>query len=132
MAADPVSLRNDGKVFFDRKNYGYLPEASAPRSYFVTDLPSMADWTPNSGAGEEEWVNASLEFRTCIYRTKDIPNAGSPALPGVSAEGGGPIACFDWSHKQSFDPVRNAFKSHSGIDPACSSIPVREIGIAKN
>jgi hypothetical protein len=132
LASDPASVKKDGKIFFDPKHYGYLPEASDPRSYFVTDLPSLADWTPNSGAGEEEWVNASLEFQTCIYRTKDIPNVGNPAPPSASSESGGPLACFSWNHKQSFNPVKNMFEPHSGIDPACSAIPVREIGIAKN
>jgi hypothetical protein len=133
LAADAASVRRDGKIFFDAKNSGSLAESATPlRGYFVTDLPSLADWTPNAGAGDEEWVNASLEFRTCVYRTKDIPNEGTPLPPGTSPDAGGPITCFSWQHKQTFDPVKNSFGTHAGIDPACAAIPIRELGIAKN
>lgn len=127
LSRDQKSIANDEKVFFDARNYGFLPEAGKNQNrYFVTDLPSFADWNPDGGAGEEEWLNASLEFQTCIYKMKDIPTAGNPLPPGTSADAGGPIACFSWDHKQTFDPIAKTFQSHKGIDTACADIPQKK------
>jgi hypothetical protein len=123
LAADSGSLRSDSSVYFDPKNHGFLGDGkTGANRYFVTDIPTFADWNPDAGAGEEEWVNASLEFETCVYRVKDVPVAGNPRPPGTPESAGGPVACFSWDHKQVFDPASRSFKRGIGVDAACSSL----------
>lgn len=115
------ALAKDQKYFFNSKNYNYV--MNAPRGtlsqVFVTDLPSGSSYDPNGALGREEFTISSLEFKTCLYKTSDVPLMADPAWFDQPLSAGGPIQCFDWSDKISFNHERKEFERTETLDPTC-------------
>lgn len=66
-----------------------------------------------SNSSEDFARNHSLEYRTCLYRTKDIPAMSDGAnIPGA-------IGCFDWSSSYVYDHARKKYASPAGENPVC-------------
>jgi hypothetical protein len=85
----------------------------------VSDIPTMASLDPRKDADGTRWneaTNASLEFRTCLYRTADVPARSKPG----ETDFGKPIHCFDWDHSFVYDFKKRKFVQARGIDPFCS------------
>lgn len=125
---DAGSLMADYKYFNDPAQRRFLKDTEAPASaFFVGDVPEGGV----SVIDEERTVlsaeNSSLEFRTCVYRLKDVPATGDPAGEGVAPENGGPIQCFGWTSRYTFDPATRDFVTDkfSGVDPFCATAPTR-------
>src|SRR5690606_10249434 len=68
------------EIFFHSKYRGYIQDAPKDQKrIMMTDIPSGSDYAPNGALGKD-WISiSSLEFKTCLYKTKDIPMTGDPA-----------------------------------------------------
>jgi hypothetical protein len=78
---------------------------------FVRDLPgqSFAELKDN-------WAqNTSLEFKTCMYKTKDIPLRTTPENLNFAR----PITCFSWHSSYVFNHKTKKFGSSKEIHPYC-------------
>lgn len=63
--------------------------------------------------------NVSLEFKTCIYRAKDVPTTTSYNDLNFAA----PIKCFDWQSSYIYNHDLGIFESKKEIDPFCKQEP---------
>lgn len=96
----------------------YYFKAPPPHpSIFLTDLPGGASYYKSQTSGIESAKNSSLEFKACLYRTKDIPEVSDPK--GSNFESAEPLICENWEHKFVFDRTSKTFKSGGSIDPFC-------------
>lgn len=89
------------------KRYQYFVP-TIPR-LFITDRPSPAF---KMGAEAE---NISVRFRTCIYKSKDVP--GETTRDNVDFAT--PISCLPWSSSFIYDFTAGKFDSPTEIDPFC-------------
>lgn len=128
LRSDRASLMADYKYFNEPGARSFVKDAETPSSFaFAGDVPEGGV----SMINEERTIltanNPSLEFRTCVYRLKDVPTAGDPAGEGTAPENGGPLACFGWSSRYTFDPATKDFVTDrfQGIDPFCAQAPAR-------
>ncbi|OFZ18604.1 MAG: hypothetical protein A2X94_01550 [Bdellovibrionales bacterium GWB1_55_8] len=100
---------------FEKKTMRYYGQAKPinPRLY-VQDLPGTAFATGT--ANNESAKNISLEFRSCIYKAKDVPEISVPEnlLPEAK-----PVVCFDWRSSFIYDFERRLFTSQNGISESC-------------
>lgn len=115
-----ASILKDKETFFNKKHYSYVQDGELRgRQLMVTDLPTGSDYRPN-GALKKDWINvSSLELKTCLYHTKDIPSTGDPAGFDAPEIERGPIVCFDWSDKSEVDFENKRFKRTEKLDPFC-------------
>ena len=100
--------------FYNEKTEKYYGEEkpSYPELY-VTDIPSGA-FTGELGA-----VNASLEFKTCIYKTEDIPWG----IAEDNVDFATPIKCFLWQNIYIYNYAKKEFEMKSEIDSFCLQKP---------
>ncbi len=125
---DAASLLADRKYFDDPANRTFLKDVSTPTAVaFVGDLPDNGQSVINEDGTVLSATNASLDFRTCVYRLKDVPTTGDPAGEGVAPENGGPIHCFGWMSRYNFEPASKDFVTDEfkGVDPFCAQAPAR-------
>jgi hypothetical protein len=59
--------------------------------------------------------NNSLLFKTCIYKTKDIPRETTQDNVNFAK----PIYCFDWKSSLVYDHQKNRFERPEELDPFC-------------
>lgn len=79
-----------------------------PRLY-IFDRPSQAFYL--SG-----WAhNVSLQFRTCIYKSKDVPAKVSYDNVNFAV----PINCYEWNSSFVYNHATNEFESHPEVVSAC-------------
>ncbi len=98
----PGSFSTDTEVFYGQR------KPKTPKVYIV-DHPGQAFYW-------HEWAhNLSLQFRTCIYKTKDVPEY----VPHDDINFAQPINCYEWSSSFIYDHFANQFKNPSHIVPAC-------------
>jgi hypothetical protein len=127
---DAASLMADYKYFNDPAQRRFLKDTEAPASaFFVGDVPEGGVSTVNEERTVLSAENSSLEFRTCVYRLQDVPSSGDPAGEGVAPENGGPIQCFGWMSRYTFDPATRDFVTDkfAGVDPFCAQAPARVV-----
>lgn len=77
---------------------------------YIVDHPGSAFYINNRAK------NISLQFRTCIYRTKDVPKNVSYN----NAKFAKPIHCFEWRSSFVYNHYTEQFESPSYIVPACT------------
>src|SRR5690606_20835983 len=115
------------ETFFNRKNYVVNSIAKSKNEktnrLFITDLPSGTYYRANAALGKDWIALSSLEFKTCLYKTKDIPQTGEPASFNEPIENGGPIVCFDWSDKSSPNFEEKTIERTEELDPFCFTEP---------
>lgn len=128
LRSDRASLMSDYPLFNEPALRTFLKDLDKPSAVaYVTDVPEGGV----SSINEERTVLtasvSSLDFRTCVYRLKDVPASGDPAGEGVAPENGGPLHCFGWASRYAFDPAARDFVTdkHSGVDPYCAQAPAR-------
>lgn len=110
--------------FFYSKYRGYMMDAPASQKrIMMTDLPTGSDYRPNAYNNKDAITISSLEFKTCLYKTKDIPMTGSPASFNEPVENGGPIVCFDWSDKTKPNFAKKSLERTEKLDPFCFTEP---------
>jgi hypothetical protein len=78
---------------------------------FVTDLPGTAFATKTNAQ------NVSLEFRTCLFKTSDLPAATTP--DGTGIDDAKAIWCVSWDHKFVYDFKSQTMTKPSQIDSFC-------------
>lgn len=93
----------DGEVLY------YKEQPKKPYLY-TDDHPGTAFLQNNMAK------NISQEYRTCLYKTKDIPLRGSPKDLNFAK----PIQCFNWSSSFIYDYSKNEFSRPVGIDKHCT------------
>lgn len=86
-----------------------LNERPAHPELYVTDIPAGAFFVG------KEAKNVSLEFKSCIYKTEDIPTETVPN-DTTFAE---PLKCFDWSSSYIYNHKRKLYESKKEIDSYC-------------
>lgn len=77
---------------------------------YVTDHPGTAYFM--NGVAK----NISLEFRTCLYKTADVP--AKIKLDDIFSLGA-PVACFVWNSSWIYDHETSAYESKEEIAPIC-------------
>lgn len=77
---------------------------------YVRDMPSMGSYDDVLGAS-----NVSLQFKTCLYKTSDIPESTTPDDLRFAQ----PISCLEWSSSFVFNHDSKHFESPKDIDPFC-------------
>jgi hypothetical protein len=78
---------------------------------FVTDHPGVVSFSPDSGIAD----NISLQFRTCVYRTKDVPIF----VPAENINFAKALHCFDWVSSWIYDFNNKKYAHSSKIRPLC-------------
>jgi hypothetical protein len=72
---------------------------------------------PGTSFIQDGWAkNISLEYQTCLFRTKDIPEEGVPHNISFAQ----PIQCFEWRSSFIYDHFTGKIQSPEGIHPHCS------------
>lgn len=94
-----------------QKLYGEDPP-SVPRLYIRANVEPPAHVTESVGALAA--TNHSLEFRMCLYRTKDV--VGRTDKHAFIEN---PIDCFSWASSFVYDFKAKKFNSPQGIMPIC-------------
>ena len=90
----------------------YYAKAKPPHgTTFVTDLPASAF------AIATDAQNVSLDFRTCVYKTRDLPETTSP--DGANIDQTKAIWCVSWDHKYVYDFKTKTMAKPSQIDSFC-------------
>lgn len=124
---DPIYLSSDGQSAADRiakylwhelpwqwprtkvgVNRYKIPNPPMPRLH-VTDRPGPVF------RGEMFAYNSSLQFRTCVYRTKDIPSETTRD----NTKFADPITCLAWASSFLYNFDTGEFDSPEEIDPFC-------------
>ncbi len=101
---------NDNKKSFSKngEHYYFNETPSFPRLY-VSDYPALASAEPDYAK------NVSLAFKTCIYKSSDIPLVTTPEEIDFAT----PIHCFDWTSSYTYDFDKKAYNRSDKIDPFC-------------
>lgn len=116
LSDDYLFQRPTSRIFLEHANDSHA-------QVYVADLPSQAAFHSDEKYPVALISLPSLDFKTCIYDMKDIPTVGDPASPETPHALGGPLTCFNWSHKFEFDPKKLNFAevTHEGTDSFCTS-----------
>lgn len=97
-------IKNKKEVFYGQERPS-IPEL------FTTDLPGTA-----SILSEDDLAtNISLQFRVCLFKTRDIPFEVSPNQLHFAE----PLHCFDWASSYIYNDERQKFESQKELDPFC-------------
>jgi hypothetical protein len=128
LSSEVSSLRANLPFFDESSRRTFLKDAPGPTSVtFVTDLPDGGLSSISQDRKRFTAHNSSLEFETCVYRLRDVPTSGDPAGEDVSPGNGGPIQCFQWNSRYTYDAAARDFVTDrfSGVDPYCAQAPAR-------
>jgi len=124
--ADPVYSSEKGQSSRHFLSYwNVLRGSTAPetqRSYaqgpppfpelYIYDRPG----SPVGAAVKDGFAhNVSLQFRTCIYKTRDVP---TKTVSG-NIRFAEPISCYDWDSSFIYNRAAKKFERHAKISPAC-------------
>lgn len=123
---DPFFAGNSklGRVYFyrwnqvdgstDLKTEKYYGEETPvrPRLY-VKDIPGSSFFIDSVAK------NTSLEFKICLYKSKNIPAETTENNLDFAA----PIYCFYWTSSHIYSHEKNIFETRVGIDPFCEKCP---------
>lgn len=100
--------RVPGSIERDTREFYGVRKPPTPELY-VTDYPGTAF------LGGFAAKNISLEFKTCLYRTSDVPAETAPE----PAELPGALVCFSWSSSFIYDHARGAYETWDHVHPFC-------------
>jgi len=76
---------------------------------YIVDHPGSAFYS--NGVAH----NISLQFKTCIYKTRDVPKSVSYDNTNFAK----PISCYEWSSSFVYNHSTKEFKNHPNISDAC-------------
>ena len=128
LSSDAASLRADLSFFDESSRRTFLKDHPAPTSTtYVTDLPDGGLSSISQDRKRFTAHDSSLDFKTCVYRLRDVPTSGDPAGEETSPETGGPIQCFSWNSRYTYVAAARDFVTDrfSGVDPYCAQAPAR-------
>jgi hypothetical protein len=66
-------------------------------------------------------VNSSLEFRTCLFRTRDLPLHTDPLAANIDLSQA--LWCANWEHKNIWDFKSGTMLHPQKIDDFCEMDP---------
>lgn len=125
---DPVYTAWNGNRFgllrWNRQASSYNPEtatfmakATPPHPVvFATDMPGSFSTTKN-WQGRLQAKNSSLEFLTCLFKTRDLPATSDAGGKGIDRNKA--LACHTWDSKFVYDFQTHRFKMDGPIEPFC-------------
>jgi hypothetical protein len=107
---DPLSLNPQTATYY---------EAQKPPhgSVFVTDMPGPSGLGSGDGKSNGSAVNSSLDFRTCLFRSADLPLVTTPEGAGIATENA--LWCADWSQHLVWDFKAGKMSQPSQLDSVC-------------
>ncbi|MFA6435202.1 MAG: hypothetical protein WCW52_10955 [Elusimicrobiales bacterium] len=120
---DTRSMLSDLKVMDDWRQLANLKDHPGPTSVLLAiDVPNGGISIFDERRGEVSASNSSLDFKTCVYRIKDVPVTGDPAGYDTPSEKGGPLQCFAWTSRYTYDAQTRDFVTDkfNGVDPFCA------------
>jgi len=94
----------------EKADYFGAEKPKEPRLW-LTDYPEEGIYFPDSFSAH----NVSLQFKTCIYKSADVPREVSYDQINFAE----PIHCFEWAISYIYDFETHKFDSPKGIDPYC-------------
>jgi hypothetical protein len=127
---DRASMLADLKAFDDPSLRTFLKDLDHPTALtYIADLPEGGVISIDEDNKTLSATNSSLDFKTCVYRVKDVPTRGDPAGPDAAPENGGPLQCFTWQSRYTYDPAAKDFATDAfaGVDPFCAQAPARVV-----
>jgi hypothetical protein len=106
---------------FPHRPQDYPTVAEGPPSeprVFITDIPDGGDIRWNPWSKTLIATNSTFQFKTCLFRTQDVPAQASPdtKLPQ-------PLVCMWWDSSYVYDHDRNEMTSPTDIASACTATP---------
>lgn len=108
---NPKSLVADNAKFYGR-------EIPPHPIVFAVDMPGPASFrTETYQPGKVAATNVSFEFKTCLFKTEDLPAATD--ADGANIDFTNSIQCFNWNHKYIYDFVAEKFNSPNKIEDIC-------------
>ncbi len=99
----PNSFSTDTEMYYGQK------KPKIPQLYIV-DHPGSAFYVRDTA------YNISLQFKTCIYRIKDIPDK----VPHDKIDFAKPINCYEWNSSFIYNDATGKFDSPAQIVSACN------------
>ena len=78
---------------------------------YITDMPGPAVYAPGIGQAR----NMSLEFKTCLFKTKDV----SLVTNGHDVDVTRAVFCINWESKFVYDHKQQKFETPKGIHQEC-------------
>lgn len=125
---DPVyySFPGFGRFYARRWNTAPGSYDKKTEKYYGEEKPDypllyLKDATTSAFDMETWAVNTSLEFKICIYKTKDIPLETTEDNINFAA----PIKCFDWQNIYIYNHETREFEMKFERDPFCLEEPSR-------
>jgi hypothetical protein len=118
---DRASLLADMKAFDNPAHRTFYADLDAPgTTHFITDVPEGGVTTLSEDGATLTAVNASLDFKTCVFRVADVPVTGEPAQAAA-------LHCFAWQSRYDWDMAARDFVTDrwASVDPYCASAPAR-------
>ncbi len=127
---DRANMLADLKAIDDPARRTFLKDLEGKTAVtFIADLPEGGVVSPDEDGKVLSVSNSSLDFKTCVYRVKDVPTRGDPAGPDAAPADGGPLQCFGWMSRYTYDPAAKEFVTDAfqGVDPFCAQAPARAV-----
>lgn len=104
---------NKNPADLDANTSTYYAKQKPPHgTVFATDLPGSGFAIDRTHA-----QNTSLEFRTCLFHTRDLPATTDP--DGTNVDSSKAIWCATWDHKNVWDFTAGKITHPTQIDPIC-------------
>lgn len=107
---DPDSLDVDTAEYYGNRK---APHPVA----FTSDIPGPATLEEDGPSGEKRAQNTSLEFKTCVFHTRDVPLVTDETGKGLDIKRA--LKCFNWEHKYIYDFKKKSFDVGGAIHPFC-------------
>ena len=107
-----------GDLFDEDGALAYGMDKPETPMLYIVDHPGSF-WADSKGV----WArNSSIQFRTCIYKTKDVPRTTDPADINLAE----PVHCFEWSSSFVYNHEKGEFEELPEIVSQCRDEKVGE------
>jgi hypothetical protein len=113
-------------ILFDNNRYvrhlSENPQVSEQPVIKFSDIPTGSSYSEllisegiNKGKKYKMKEIGSMVFKTCVFKTSDVPRDLKPEDTDTSKA----IKCFEWSNSHTYKKELNVFESNSAVDPLC-------------
>lgn len=107
-----VGTRHDFYRWMDGNTpISYVRRLPTVPELYVSDIPGTASMDKEIGLAD----NISLEFKTCVYKTKDVPTNSTAENVNFAK----PIQCLGWRSSYIYNHKKEIFESPATIDQFC-------------
>jgi hypothetical protein len=93
------------------KPVSYVRRLPTNPELYVSDIPGTASMDKPTGIAD----NISLEFKTCVYKTTDVPVSSTADDLNFAK----PIQCLGWRSSYIYNHKKDIFESPATIDSFC-------------